>query len=41
MKTEIPVLAGEDNVGKTIQGFGNGIKEGTSVVPGQTLVVLN
>ncbi len=41
MKTEIPVLAGHDNIGKTIQRFGSGIKEGASVVPGETLVVLN
>ncbi|KJA16224.1 hypothetical protein HYPSUDRAFT_147969 [Hypholoma sublateritium FD-334 SS-4] len=41
MKTEIPVLAGEDNVGKTIQRFGYGIKEGSSVIPGETLLVLN
>ena len=41
MKTEIPVLAGHDNIGKKIQRFGSGIKEGASVVPGETLVILN
>ncbi|KAF8901326.1 urea carboxylase [Gymnopilus junonius] len=40
MKTEIPVLAGEGNAGKKIQGFGIGIREGKSVRPGEVLVVL-
>lgn len=40
MKTEIPVLAGEEHVGKTVKGFGKGVKEGSSVVPGGTLIVL-
>ncbi|TFK35167.1 allophanate hydrolase subunit 2-domain-containing protein [Crucibulum laeve] len=41
MKTEIPVRAGEDNVGKTVKGFGKGIKEQAVVRPGDVLVVLD
>lgn len=40
MKTEIPVKAGEANVGKTVKGFGQGIKEQVAVRPGDTLLIL-
>ncbi|KAF7342496.1 Urea carboxylase [Mycena venus] len=40
MKTEIPIKAGEVNVGKTVQGFGKGIREGASVNPGDGLIIL-
>ncbi|PPR04572.1 hypothetical protein CVT24_012025 [Panaeolus cyanescens] len=40
MKTEIPVVAGVENAGKVVQGFGAGVKEGAAVKPGDTLVVL-
>ncbi|KAJ6550228.1 allophanate hydrolase subunit 2-domain-containing protein [Mycena capillaripes] len=40
MKTEIPINAGEDNVGKTVSGLGKGIYEGASVIPGTGLIVL-
>ncbi|THU91287.1 hypothetical protein K435DRAFT_674379 [Dendrothele bispora CBS 962.96] len=40
MKTEIPIKAGERNVGKTIVGFGKGVKEGSLVNPGDSLVLL-
>ncbi|KAF8808826.1 hypothetical protein BYT27DRAFT_6537908 [Phlegmacium glaucopus] len=38
MKTEIPVTAGEDYVGKTVCQFGKDVKEGASVRPGDVLV---
>jgi len=40
MKTEIPILAGVEAKGKKIRGFGNGIREGASVRPGDTLLIL-
>ncbi|KAJ7155221.1 allophanate hydrolase subunit 2-domain-containing protein [Mycena filopes] len=40
MKTEIPIRAGEGNVGKTVKGFGRGIFEGAMVNAGDRLVVL-
>ncbi|KAJ6622708.1 allophanate hydrolase subunit 2-domain-containing protein [Mycena sp. CBHHK59/15] len=40
MKTEIPVKAGEANIGKTVNRFGKGIQEGASVHPGDVLIVL-
>lgn len=40
MKTEISVKAGKSNVGKTIRGFGSGIREGAMVKPGDILVFL-
>ncbi|KAK7023327.1 urea carboxylase [Favolaschia claudopus] len=40
MKTEIPVKAGKDNAGRTVKGFGAGVREGASVKPGEVLVVL-
>jgi biotin carboxyl carrier protein len=39
MKTEIPICAGEDNVGKTIKRVV--IKEGAMVRPGDALIILN
>jgi urea carboxylase len=39
MKTEIPICAGEDNVGKTIKRVI--IKEGAMVRPGDALVILD
>jgi len=38
MKTEIPVTAGEDNVGKKVCRLGKDVKEGASVRPGDVLV---
>lgn len=40
MKTEIPVRAGENNVGKTIKYLGKGITEGVQVRPGDVLLFL-
>ncbi|KAJ7032905.1 allophanate hydrolase subunit 2-domain-containing protein [Mycena alexandri] len=40
MKTEIPIKAGDANVGKTVSGVGKGISEGGSVNAGDTLIVL-
>ncbi|KAJ6506862.1 allophanate hydrolase subunit 2-domain-containing protein [Mycena sanguinolenta] len=40
MKTEIPIKAGESNVGKTVKGLNKGIREGSSVSPGDPLIVL-
>ncbi|KAF7341805.1 Urea carboxylase [Mycena sanguinolenta] len=39
MKTEIPIKAGESNVGKTVKGLNKGIREGASVGPGDPLIV--
>lgn len=39
MKTEINVEAGEENVGKTVRGFGKGVREGASVSAGDVLVI--
>ncbi|KAJ6475105.1 allophanate hydrolase subunit 2-domain-containing protein [Mycena vitilis] len=39
MKTEIPVKAGDRNVDRTVVGFGQGIREGASVNPGDVLVI--
>jgi biotin carboxyl carrier protein len=41
MKTEVNVFAGEENIGKSILGFGKGWKEGASVHAGDVLVVLD
>ena len=38
MKTEIPVKAGDENVGRRIVGFGKGIKQGQVVSAGEILV---
>ena len=38
MKTEIPVMAGEENVGLQIAGFGKGVREGKTVKAGDKLV---
>ena len=40
MKTEVNVEAGEENVGRTVVGFGKGVKEGAAVGSGDVLVVL-
>jgi urea carboxylase len=40
MKTEINVEAGEENIGRTIDSFANGVVEGAIVTPGQILVYL-
>ncbi|KDR71879.1 hypothetical protein GALMADRAFT_74481 [Galerina marginata CBS 339.88] len=40
MKTEIPVVGGVEAVGKRIRGLGKGIREGASVRPGDTLLIL-
>ncbi|KAG2155228.1 allophanate hydrolase subunit 2-domain-containing protein [Suillus bovinus] len=37
MKTEINILAGEENVGKVVKSFGKGIREGASVQAGDAL----
>jgi urea carboxylase len=39
MKTEIPIRAGEDNVGKTIKHIA--VKEGGMVRPGDIVVILD
>lgn len=39
MKTEIPVCAGEEFIGREIKGFGKGIALGVAVCPGDVLVV--
>ncbi|KAH9927658.1 urea carboxylase [Fomitopsis serialis] len=39
MKTEVNVEAGEENIGRTVAGFGKGVKEGTAVGSGDVLVV--
>lgn len=38
MKTEIPVKAGGDNVGRTVCRLGKDVKEGAIVRPGDVLV---
>jgi biotin carboxyl carrier protein len=38
MKTEINILAGEENVGKVVKSMGRGIREGSSVQAGDVLV---
>ncbi|KAL5478611.1 hypothetical protein ACEPAI_2796 [Sanghuangporus weigelae] len=38
MKTEINVMAGEDNVGLRVSGFAKGVREGTTVQAGDRLV---
>ncbi|KAI0721773.1 urea carboxylase [Fomitopsis betulina] len=40
MKTEVNVEAGEENIGRTVIGFGKGVKEGAAVGSGDVLVVL-
>ncbi|KAJ7779438.1 allophanate hydrolase subunit 2-domain-containing protein [Mycena maculata] len=40
MKTEIPVKAGDINVGKTVNGLGHGIRENAAVNSGDILLVL-
>ncbi|KAK7030457.1 hypothetical protein VNI00_014042 [Paramarasmius palmivorus] len=40
MKTEIPIKAGAKNVGKKIEEFGHGLKEGQTVQPGDILFLL-
>lgn len=40
MKTEINVTAGSLNVGKTVVGFGRGLKEGAIVSAGDIIVML-
>jgi len=40
MKTEIPVPAGEGNVGKRVRGLGEHVTEGSAVRPGDILVIL-
>lgn len=40
MKTEVNVEAGEENVGRTVVGFGKGTKEGAAVASGDVLVIL-
>ncbi|EEB94202.1 hypothetical protein MPER_07025, partial [Moniliophthora perniciosa FA553] len=40
MKTEIPIKAGMKNVGKKIEGFGQGVQEGQAVLPGDVLFLL-
>ena len=40
MKTEVNVEAGEENVGRTVVGFGKGVKEGVPVGSGDVLVLL-
>jgi len=40
MKTEINIEAGEENVGRTVQSYAQGVKVGAVVKPGQALVIL-
>ncbi|KAF8187965.1 allophanate hydrolase subunit 2-domain-containing protein [Mycena galopus ATCC 62051] len=40
MKTEIPIKAGEANVGKTVKGLSRGVREGGGVSPGDPLIFL-
>jgi biotin carboxyl carrier protein len=40
MKTEVGIPAGDENVGRKIKGVGKGIKEGTVVLPGDVLMLL-
>jgi urea carboxylase len=40
MKTEIPIKAGAKNVGKKIEEFGHGLKEGQTVQLGDILFLL-
>ncbi|PPQ75558.1 hypothetical protein CVT26_012381 [Gymnopilus dilepis] len=40
MKTEIPVVAGEGNAGRTVLRLGPGVMEGKTVRPGDALIVL-
>ena len=39
MKTEIGVEAGDENIGRTVKGFGGGVKPGALVKAGDVLVV--
>ncbi|KZV63052.1 urea carboxylase [Peniophora sp. CONT] len=41
MKTEISVTAGEEQVGKTVSGYGRGVREGAVVNSGDTLITLS
>ncbi|KAF9466663.1 allophanate hydrolase subunit 2-domain-containing protein [Collybia nuda] len=41
MKTEIPICAGEQNIGRTISKLGKGVAEGAVVHPGDTLLTLS
>ena len=41
MKTEISIEAGEEYVGRTVKGFGRGVREGAAVQAGQVLVSFN
>lgn len=41
MKTEIPVMAGEANIGRTVVGFGKGVAENAPVRPGDILIILS
>ncbi|KAG2113681.1 hypothetical protein DEU56DRAFT_934042, partial [Suillus clintonianus] len=38
MKTEINILAGEENIGKVVKSLGKGIRKGPSVQAGDILV---
>ena len=40
MKTEIPITAGEDNVGRIVYRLGKNVKKGATVRPGDVLVIL-
>ena len=40
MKTEIPVTAGEENIGRTVCRLEKDVKKGATVRPGDVLVVL-
>ena len=40
MKTEIPVRAGEENVGRTVSRLGKDVRKGATVRPGDVLVML-
>ena len=40
MKTEVPVVAGEGNAGRTVLRLGPGVMEGKTVRPGDALIVL-
>ena len=40
MKTEIPVMAGEEHVGKQVKTLGSKVREGSTVKAGDILVTL-
>ncbi|TFK80957.1 urea carboxylase [Polyporus arcularius HHB13444] len=41
MKTEVNIEAGEENVGRTVKGFGRDVKEGGAIQAGDVLIYFN